>query len=353
MVWPKIKKAMLKYFTSLRWYTIAFILMFYAISSWLLLRIAGESDFLGLNDFIYWLVVTGSTVGYGDMSPTTNVGKFVVALYVIPLGLSIFALVVGRIAGWVARQWQKGNKGMHDLNVSGHILVLGWNEKRTLQLLQLLLKERQDIEESPDIVLCVRVHIENPMPGEIEFVHVNSFNRDDDMDRACIAAASTILIDNPMDDLTMTTALYCSQRNPKAHKVAYFDDETLVPLLQKHCPEVECTPSVAIEMLAKSAFDPGSSRLHHDLLDVHEGQAQFSITIPEDVYDIDTETLFYKLKKHYNATFIGFSRANDTQNVVVNPEFNIALKGSDKIFYIAHKRINKFDWPTFVGANKG
>jgi len=49
---------------------------------------------------------------------------------------------------------------------------------------------------------------------------------------------------------------------------------------QQHCPEVECTPSVAVEMLAKSVFDPGSSLLHHDLLDVEEGQAQFSVELP-------------------------------------------------------------------------
>lgn len=351
MTWLKLKKTMIKYFTTLRWYTIVFILLFYAISSWVLLHFAGETALLGLNDFLYWLVVTGSTVGYGDMSPTTEAGKFIVALYVIPLGLSIFALVVGRIAGWVARQWQKGNKGMHDLNLSGHILVLGWNEKRTLQLLKLILKERQDIEDDPEVVLCVRVDIENPMPGEIEFVQVNSFNRDEDMDRASVATASTILIDNPMDDLTMTTALYCSQRNPKAHKVAYFDDETLVPLLQKHCPEVECTPSVAIEMLAKSAFDPGSSRLHHDLLDVH-GQAQFSMSVPSGIENVDTESLFYNLKKHYNATFIGYSKAEDAQNVVVNPEFNITLNGDDKIFYIAEKRINSLDWASLTSTHK-
>ncbi len=351
MTWLKVKKAMMKYFTTIRWYTIAAILLFYALSSWILLHIAGETDLLGFNDFIYWLLVTGSTVGYGDMSPTTAVGKFVVALYVIPFGLSIFALVVGRIAGWVAHQWQKGNKGMHDLDVSGHILVLGWNEKRTLQLLKLILKERQDIEDDPEIVLCVRADIENPMPGEIEFVHVNSFNRDDDMDRACVATASVILIDNPMDDLTMTTALYCSKRNPSAHKVAYFDDETLAPLLEKHCPEVECTPSVAIEMLAKSAFDPGSSRLHHDLLDVY-GQAQFSISIPTSV-SIDTETLFFALKKHYNATFIGYSKSNDVQNVIVNPELNITLDGNDKVFYIAEKRINNLDWTSLTVTNKG
>lgn len=267
LTWVKVKKLCLQYFSEMRWYFLVLALSFYSSSSWLLLFLAGETQILATHNFFYWLIVTGSTVGYGDMSPTTEAGKWIVALYIIPLGLSIFALIIGRIANWVGEQWKKGAKGMKSLSVSNHILIIGWNEKRTDQLLKLLLKERVDYAAQPDIVLCVRADIENPMPGVIDFVKVQSFNQDEDMDRACVDSAATILIDNPSDDLTMTTALYCSKRNPSAHKVAYFEDESLVALLQQHCPEVECTPSVAVEMLAKSAFDPGSSLLHHDLLD--------------------------------------------------------------------------------------
>ena len=87
--------------------------------------------------------------------------------------------------------------GLSTLSVTNHILVIGWNEQRTLLLLKLLLQERESLPERPDIVLCVRADITNPMPGQVEFVKVESFNRDEDMDKACIADAATILIDNP------------------------------------------------------------------------------------------------------------------------------------------------------------
>ena len=344
LYWGKLKKLCMKYFSEMRWYTLIFALVFYSLSSWLLLYVAGEGPILHYDNFLYWLIVTGSTVGYGDMSPTTHFGKLVVAFYVIPVGLSIFALVVGRIASWVGYQWKRGARGLKTLNVSNHILVIGWNEKRTEQLLTLLIKEKLDTPENPDIVLCVRAEIENPRPSEIEFVRVSSFNNDQDMDKACIETARTILIDNPYDDVTMTTALYCSKRNPSAHKVAYFDDEGLVDLLQKHCPEVECTPSVAVEMLAKSAFDPGSSLLHHDLLDVEEGQAQFSVKLPANSDAIKVESLFLGLKRQYNATFIGFAASENKNQISVNPDFEDEVNPGDKIFYIAENRIKHVDW---------
>ncbi|WP_205662121.1 potassium channel family protein [Alteromonas flava] len=346
-LWGKVRKVMLQYFAEARWYTIALVLVFYAISSWCLLYLADETALLSAHDFIYWLAVTGSTVGYGDYSPVTPAGKMIVAFYIIPLGLSIFAMVVGRIASWVSRQWQKGVLGLKSLNVQEHILVIGWNDNRTLQLLKLLLQERADSSDAPDIVLCVRAEVNNPLPGEIEFVKVASFNNDE-MDRAGVADAKTIIIDNPLDDVTMTTALYCAQRNPNAHLVAYFHDENLSKLLEKHCPNVECTPSVAVEMLAKSAFDPGSSVLHHDLLDVQEGQAQYSVTVPPSVTELSLEAIFINLKRQYEAIFIGYAPQGDYRQMRVNPVLSESVSGGDKLFYIADKRIPSVDWQRLV-----
>jgi voltage-gated potassium channel len=347
-MFPRLRKMLSRVFAEMRWYSIVLALLFYGTSSWILLYLAGEEFLTQPVDFIYWLVVTGSTVGYGDLSPSTTAGKYLVSFYIIPLGLSIFALVLGRIANWVSNQWQKGARGLKSLDVEDHILVLGWNGHRTIRLLELLIRERASIEEDPVIVLCVRADISNPLPGQIEFVKVATFSNDTDMDRACVAKASVVLMDNPEDDLTMTTALYCSQRNPEAQMVAYFNDESLVGLLQKHCPNVECTPSVAVEMLAKSAFDPGSSLLHHDLLDINHGQAQYSVCIPANIPPIKIENIFETLKRKYRATLIGMVKADEKLNIQVNPDLDLMLSPGDKIFYIADERIIKFQWNDFV-----
>ncbi|WP_299074215.1 ion channel [uncultured Paraglaciecola sp.] len=344
----KLRKMFIRIFAEMRWYTIVLALLFYGLTSWLLLNLADETALTQSENFIYWLVVTGSTVGYGDLSPSTTAGKYLVSFYIIPLGLSIFALVLGRVATWVSNQWHKGARGLKSLDVKDHILVLGWNGHRTIRLLELLIRERASIEDDPTIVLCVRADIVNPLPNQIEFVKVTTFSKDADMDRACVDTARVVLMDNPEDDLTMTTALYCSQRNPNAQMVAYFNDESLVGLLQKHCPNVECTPSVAVEMLAKSAFDPGSSLLHHDLLDINHGQAQYSVKIPAHVPPVKIENIFEILKRKYRATLIGMVKAGDALNIQVNPALDAILSPGDKIFYIADERIIKFQWDDFV-----
>ena len=58
--------------------------------SWLLLWLCDE-EVLTSADFLYWIVVTASTAGYGDFSPQTEAGKYVVSLFVIPFGLGLSA----------------------------------------------------------------------------------------------------------------------------------------------------------------------------------------------------------------------------------------------------------------------
>lgn len=345
MLFKKLKELLLRHFSAMRWSTIAFLLLLYCVLSWLFLKLANEQALLNGHEFIYWLIVTASTVGYGDLSPETPAGKWIAALFVIPFGLSIFALIIGRVASWVADQWRKGVRGLRDLDVTNHMLVIGWNGPRTMQLLNLLLREREAVDEHTPIVLCVRADIENPMPGKVEFVKVDSFNKDEDMNRCGISDANVIIVDNPEDDLTMTTSLYASHRNPDAHQLAYFNDESLVKLLTQHCPNVECMPSVAVEMLAKSAYDPGSSVLHHDLLNVaDEGQAQFSANVPAGTNPVTVENVFGQLKKQYGATFIGLAKGGCRQEIKLNPPLNETVEAGDKIYYIAPERIRQIAW---------
>lgn len=57
----------------------------------------------GFIDALYFTVMTISTVGYGDITPETNLGKLFTIVYVI-CGMGIFVALVTRIANTVLRQ---------------------------------------------------------------------------------------------------------------------------------------------------------------------------------------------------------------------------------------------------------
>jgi potassium channel subfamily K len=53
-------------------------------------------------DAFYWVVITTTTVGYGDITPVTQAGRVFTCFYII-LGVAIFGKVVGDVARAVAR----------------------------------------------------------------------------------------------------------------------------------------------------------------------------------------------------------------------------------------------------------
>ncbi|MGR9052842.1 MAG: potassium channel family protein [Gammaproteobacteria bacterium] len=337
----RLRRFFVQHFVYLSWQGLLAVIVGFVLSSLLLLSWAGETKLVSRHDFIYWLMVTASTVGFGDLSPQTTLGKYIVGLYVIPFGLGLFAMSIGRVAAFSVGQWKKGIRGLRMLNVDNHILVVGWSGHRTLHLLRLLQQEAKTYHHRK-IVLCVTDDIDNPMPDSILFCRVESFKSDQDMDRASVDKASCIIVNTPSDDLTMTTALYCYSKNRVAHHIVYFSDDSLSALLKSHCPNIECMPSVAVEMQAKAAMDPGSSALHQELLDASAGMTQYSAEYPENLPETAILPIFNYLKQKHNATLIGLSR--DRKKILINPPLEQPIHPGDTFFYIAAQRIHDFNW---------
>lgn len=343
LLFKYVRKVLNRHFKQMNWQAMMLLVLLYIAVSWSMLTAAGEQGLTG-SDFLYWLLVTASTVGYGDLSPTTAEGKLIVAFFVIPFGLSLFALTAGKVAAFSAHQWRKGIMGLKQLNLSEHIVVIGWDEQRTPDMLRLLLLEAAQ-NQGRKICLCVTGAMENPLPGEIEFVRAKAFNDDHDMARACLSDASTIIIDTAQDDFTLTAGLYAYGQNSDAHIIAFFRDDSLARLLKEHCPTIECTPSVSTELMVKAAMDPGSSCLHRELLSVAEGMTQFSIQYPAGMPELSVRDFYIPLKEHYSATLIAIDLDSDGRPEI-NPSLDQRVKAGCTLYYIADNRIKSFDWAT-------
>lgn len=338
-VWLFVKKWFKSHLFRLSNRNLAILSLLYVGLSWLMLKSVGEHALTdNFSTFIYYLMVTASTVGYGDHSPASDLGKWIVVLFVIPGGLSLFAAMLGRVASGAIEYWRAGILGKRRVRVENHILLLGWNGSRTTHLIRMLQHEE---EGKRPIVLCSRSDIENPLPGEIQFVKVTSYTDSQQMELANVAGASCIIVDNLEDDITLSASLYCANINSDAHLLAYFKDDALGHLLSQHCPKAECIPAVGAEMLAKSAVDPGSSALHQELLASTRGMTQYSTIYPQDASATNVEKIFAFIKKHYQATLIAFDVGN---GIELNPDLERSVPAGSKLFYIADERIESFNW---------
>lgn len=334
MVFFKVRRLMATLFFNTGKMATLWAIFGYTASCYFFLYLAGEHDLIALDNFAYWLMVTASTVGYGDMSPSSTAGKLIVGFWVIPLGLSLFALFIAKAGYYLSELSQRKKRGLRMLKLQKHTVIIGWNESRTLRLIELLQAKSED--SSRKILLCSSSLTENPLPGKIEFVHAEYFSHDATMARANLAEAERIIIDSTLDDVTLTTALYCEKVSPGSHKTAYFKDQSIADLLRSHCPNIETIPSVDVEMLAKSALDPGSSQLHKQLLDSTYGMTQYAVAYPYESAPL--APLFDHFKHKLGATIIGVKRKNEHE-LYLNPPLDHNLECGDSIYYIAENRL--------------
>ncbi len=66
----------------------------------------GENGFSSIPKSIYWAIVTMTTVGYGDISPQTNLGQTLASLIMI-LGYGILAVPTGIVTSEMSRAYKK------------------------------------------------------------------------------------------------------------------------------------------------------------------------------------------------------------------------------------------------------
>lgn len=318
---------------------IALLTLLYIIISALLLFAAQEHHLIDHpSTLFYYLLVTASTVGYGDLAPTTTFGQWAAVFFIIPCGIGLFAVLIGRIANVMIQAWQSPLKGAKPLTHQNHIVILGWRGQRTLNLINMLQHEERDHRE---IVLIVQKHIENPLPGEIGFVRVERFTSELCMNKGNLRYASCIIIDNPEDDMSLAAALFCAKISPNAHLVVHFENPDLACLVKQHCIHAECIPSISVEFLAKSAVDPGSSQLHYELLNTTQGMTQYSLVYPGGNPNVPFKKLMLFLKEEHDVILIAIENEKGLQ---INPKWDITITANTKLHYIADERITPTHW---------
>ncbi|MGB5006384.1 MAG: ion transporter [Ferruginibacter sp.] len=72
----------------------------------------GKNGFNSIPDSIYWAIVTITTVGYGDISPVTALGKFVASIIML-MGYAIIAVPTGIITTEMALATRKKEQQQH------------------------------------------------------------------------------------------------------------------------------------------------------------------------------------------------------------------------------------------------
>ena len=250
--------------TDLRWWVLLAFLIGHMVAVWLLMHFVGEEpEFERLPTFIYWYATTASTIGYGDVTPKTDVGRLINAFFVYPGAIAVFTGIITKAIGEAAERLRRTRAGLGDYREVSHPIVLvGDDAVRTPRMITELCA---DAEPGQELILLTTREFDNRDP-RIRYVHASSLTAREDLERAGVPGADRVIIFAGSDNDTLAAGLAIADLNESGHIVCYFENEATARLLTSHCPNVDAVLAPAVELVVKAVKDPGASHLLADLV---------------------------------------------------------------------------------------
>src|SRR5258708_22083925 len=96
----------------------------------LLLRLeSGEpqSKLNTLQDAMWYMVETLTTVGYGDALPVTYWGRMIGFVFLLS-SLGVYGFIIGQIANFMSTIREQKELGLNGTNFKNHVVIIGWDD---------------------------------------------------------------------------------------------------------------------------------------------------------------------------------------------------------------------------------
>jgi voltage-gated potassium channel len=294
------------------------------------------------SDGLWYSIVTVTTVGYGDYSPSTLEGRFLVATPLMFFGIGLLGYVLSILASALIEQKSKEAHGMGQYDFSEHLVVCNCPNVGTVVSLLEELGADAAFDRTRGVVLIDADLAEIPKELEardLRFVRGEP-SSDEALARAAVEHAKSVVVlskpanDPSSDHLTVAIVLAVSARAPKAHLVAQCVDPTRQGLLRNaRASRIVCTGQFGTHFVATELLNPGVLDVVADLTSSLQGEQLYVDTYHR------TEEAFSCLVERCKASghlLIGIRREGQIQ---LNPPEDFRVRTSDQLVTIGPRRL--------------
>ena len=294
-----------------------------------------NSSFRNIWDSLWWVVVTMSTVGYGDKVPITAAGRIIGAICMIS-GPILMVSLVGSIGVSLYNRWTKGVKGMARVRSKDHIVICGWNTKANDIINELRLSKQ--FRNCPITIIDDRIDTKPIDDAKVFFVRGNA-SEVSVLQRANTGEAKFAVVlaedSTPVaDQKTVLTVLAIEKTNPSIVSCAELDDANNEEHLQRAGCDILINPSVLISrLLAMSLQNPTVNKVIEELVS-QVGNEIYRIELPQRCVGRSFADSLQELKKSHGVNTIGVERNG---NCLINPHSDFTLEATDFLLVIAEE----------------
>lgn len=328
--------------------TILIVFSVYAVLITILLRL--ESDVEGskiktLQDAMWYLVETLTTVGYGDALPVTYWGKMVGFIFLFS-SFGVYGFIIGNIANFMTTLKEQKELGLGGTQFHNHAVIIGWNEFGQSVVSTLVAAGRQVAVITKDRSSISIIH--EFYPDNQVFTLFSDYNNFELIEKVNIREAAIIFINLNDDTEKLVYIINIRKKYPGLNYVVTLDNGNLKSTFANAgCTYAISKNEISSKLLASYIYEPDVAILSEELIayahEDHEyDMKEFLVKSNNPLLGVPYEKAFFDLKKQSNVVLFGLVRVQEGKRTLhKNPEGNLTIQEGDYLIMFMDR--NGFD----------
>ena len=293
-------------------------------------------------DALWWTLVTITTVGYGDIYPTSLGGR-IVGIFLMLFGIGFLGMLTATLASTFVENRRQEGKGMKPLSSTEHIVLCGWNYKAR----EIIEEVRADEKTKSRSIVLIADLPENPLDGEqVQFV--SGVVNPETLARANAqeAEVAIVLADeqgevHTRDAKTILDTLTIKTTCPNLYTcIELLDQQNIAHGKRAKADEIIVTGAMSTNLLVQAALNRGVPLLINELVSNRFGSALYTISVPQSCADRSFVDALTELKREQNLLLVAVESQAQAR-FLANPPSDYIIQAEDQLIVIGQERPNQ------------